>query len=392
MKSAGISVFAQLIRLLPIVDFENLVARHVAATCNSRKFTPRDYFTAILFGQLSGATSLRELVLGLEAAGGKIFHTGGKAMKLSTLAYNNNIANPQLFRDFYFRFLHRVQNEIGLKLDPRFTQPLFSIDSTTITLGCKLYGWANFRRERAGIKLHVALSNETEMPAVTVLSVAQKADIKWAKAVIMQLPFCCTIVMDRGYNDYSLFMWLNERGTTFVARLKDNAQHTPFMRNQVARSKTWADYRIRFTSPAAKKICGDTQWRVVQWFDEPSNRWFEFITNDFKISAEVVADLYRQRWKVELFFKKLKQNLVVKSFYGTTANAVHSQIWIAFTATLLLELVRRRAPQPWSYKTLAWVLRQNLWGYQCLDEILSRENKAEETKVGPTSEQLTLDF
>lgn len=392
MKSAGISVFAQLIRLLPMDDFESLVSRGAASTCNSRKFTPRDYFTAILFGQLSGATSLRELVLGLEAAGGKMCHTGGKAMKLSTLAYNNNIAKPELFREFYFRFLRRVQSEIGLKLDSRFTQPLFSIDSTTITLGCKLYGWANFRREKAGIKLHVALSNETEMPSVTVISVAKKADVKWAKAVIMQLPFCCTVVMDRGYNDYGLFMWLCERGTTFVTRLKKNALHTPFMRKEIARSSTWGDYRICFTSPAAKKICGEKEWRVVQWFDEESNRWFEFITNDFKISAEVVAELYRQRWKVELFFKKLKQNLVVKSYYGTTANAVHSQVWIALTATLLLELVRRRAPQPWAYKTLTWVIRQNLWGYQDLNEILNRENKTEKTTEKPFAAQLSFDF
>ena len=137
MKSAGISVFAQLIRLLPMADFEGLASRYTKSFCNSRKFTARDYFTAILFGQLSGATSLRELVLGLEAAGGKMFHTGSKAMKLSTLAYNNKIANPRLFRNFYYQFLHRVQNEIGLDLDPRFTQPLYSLDSTTITLGCQ---------------------------------------------------------------------------------------------------------------------------------------------------------------------------------------------------------------------------------------------------------------
>lgn len=392
MKSAGISVFAQLIRLLPMADFEGLASRHTKSFCNSRKFTARDYFTAILFGQLSGATSLRELVLGLEAAGGKMFHTGSKAMKLSTLAYNNNIANPRLFRDFYYQFLHRVQNEIGLDLDPRFTQPLYSLDSTTITLGCQLYSWANYKRERAGIKLHVALSNETEMPAVTVVSVAKKADVKWAKAVIMQLPFCCTVVMDRGYNDYALFMWLNERGTTFVTRLKKNALHTPFMKNEISRSKTWGDYRIRFTSKDAQKACGQMQWRVVQWFDEESNRWFEFLTNDLKIPAEVVAELYRQRWKVELFFKKLKQNIVVKSFYGTTANAVHSQIWIALTATLLLELVRRRSTHSWSYKTLAWVIRQNLWGYQNLNEILSREKICEETKVATTLAQLSLDL
>lgn len=392
MKSAGISVFAQLIRLLPIDEFEELASQYATTACNSRKFTQRDYFTAILFGQLSGATSLRELVLGLKSAGGKVFHTGGKPMKLSTLAYNNNIANPQLYRDFYFRFLRRVQNEIGLKLDARFTRPLYSVDSTTITLACKLYGWANFKREKAGIKLHVALSNETEMPSVTVISVAKKADVKWAKAVVMQLPFYCTVVMDRGYNDYSLFMWFNERGTTFVTRLKKNAQHTPLMKNEVARSKNWGDYRMRFTSPTAKKICGETQWRVVQWKDEDSGRWFEFLTNDFKASADVIAELYRQRWKVELFFKKLKQNLVVKSFYGTTANAVYCQIWIAFTATLLLELVRRRTQQPWSYKTLAWVIRQNLWGYQKLEEILHREENEAESAESQIPQQLSFDF
>ena len=227
MNSVGLHVFAQLLKVLPMDTFEAIAAKYPLKPCNSRKFTPRDYFTAMLFGQLSGASSLREVVLGMAIAGEKIVHTGAKFMKRTTLAYNNNHSNPLIFKDFYFAVLEQFRCELGHKKQAQFDKPLFSIESSTISLGCKLYGWANFRRHKKGIKVHTGLSNELGLPEVVVMTVAKKADVRCAEAVIEQLPQEAIIVMDRGYNDYRLFNWIDKRNTVFVTRLKKNAAHTP---------------------------------------------------------------------------------------------------------------------------------------------------------------------
>lgn len=372
MNSVGLHVFAQLLKVLPMDTFEAIAAKYPLKPCNSRKFTPRDYFTAMLFGQLSGASSLREVVLGMAIAGGKIVHTGVKFMKRTTLAYNNNHSNPLIFKDFYFAVLEQFRCELGHKKQAQFDKPLFSIDSSTISLGCKLYGWANFRRHKKGIKVHTGLSNELGLPEVVVITVAKKADVRCAKAVIEQLPQEAIIVMDRGYNDYRLFNWIDKRNTVFVTRLKKNAAHTPLDESTlVGEGNNWSDYHITFTGEAAKEVCGEKKWRVVRYFDTIEDRWFEFITNDFDSPAETIAELYRERWKVELFFKKLKQNTVVKAYFGTTENAVRSQVWIALIATLLLQILFQRSRDHRYFSTFNWVVRQSLWKYIRLEQILN---------------------
>lgn len=369
MNSVGLHVFAQLLKVLPMDTFEAIAAKYPLKPCNSRKFTPRDYFTAMLFGQLSGASSLREVVLGMAIAGGKIVHTGAKFMKRTTLAYNNNHSNPLIFKDFYFAVLEQFRCELGHKKQAQFDKPLFSIDSSTISLGCKLYGWANFRRHKKGIKVHTGLSNELGLPEVVVITVAKKADVR---AVIEQLPQEAIIVMDRGYNDYRLFSWIDKRNTVFVTRLKKNAAHTPLDEStMVGEGNNWSDYHITFTGEAAKEVCGEKKWRVVRYFDTIEDRWFEFITNDFDSPAETIAELYRERWKVELFFKKLKQNTVVKAYFGTTENAVRSQVWIALIATLLLQILFQRSRDHRYFSTFNWVVRQSLWKYIRLEQILN---------------------
>ena len=375
MNSVGLHVFAQLLKVLPMDTFEAIAAKYPLKPCNSRKFTPRDYFTAMLFGQLSGASPLREVVLGMAIAGEKIVHTGAKFMKRTTLAYNNNHSNPLIFKDFYFAVLEQFRCELGHKKQAQFDKPLFSIDSSTISLDCKLYGWANFRRHKKGIKVHTGLSNELGLPEVVVITVAKKADVRCAKAVIEQLPQEAIIVMDRGYNDYRLFNWIDKidkRNTVFVTRLKKNAAHTPLDEStMVGEGNNWSDYHITFTCKTAKEVCGEKKWRVVRYFDTIEDRWFEFITNDFDSPAETIAELYRERWKVELFFKKLKQNTVVQAYFGTTENAVRSQVWIALIATLLLQILFQRSRNHRHFSTFNWVVRQSLWKYIRLEQILN---------------------
>lgn len=163
----------------------------------------------------------------------------------------------------------------------------------------------------------------------------KRADVKEAKAAIEALGTQdITVVMDRGYNDYKLFMWLTQRGATFVTRIKDNAKTTHLKDDIIEETDNYRDYGFQCTQEQARKVCCDTRFRLVQWYDSNSNRWFEFLSNDFELTATQLADLYRKRWQIELFFKKLKQNLKIKSFIGTSENAVMTQIWTAAVETL----------------------------------------------------------
>ena len=176
------------------------------------------------------------------------------------------------------------------------------------------------------------------------LTAGKVNDAKQAQAIIEKLPADnVTVVMDRGYNDYSLFAWLSQRGTTFITRLKDNAVTTPLKKGCLSEGDNYGDYRFEFDSPAGRKACGDLQFRVVQWHDKDNDRWFNFLTNDMDLKPEQIAALYKERWQIELFFKKIKQNLKIKSFIGTNENAVMSQIWTAAIVTLLIEVLKQRS-------------------------------------------------
>ncbi len=206
------------------------------------------------------------------------------------------------------------------------------------------------------------MNNDTSLPELIVETPAKASAIKGAKGILEDTPAGSTVVMDRGYNDYSLFQRLTDKGVVFVTRLKDNALHTP-LREGLIEADTegcWGLYEMKFTGLKAKEHCSGTSFRVVQWPDKETNRWFEVLTNSKELSATEVAELYRQRWQIELFFKCIKQNLVIKSFVGTTENAVMTQIWTAAIAILLLELMRRRSTYKWTFCRLVRYFKLNL--------------------------------
>lgn len=215
---------------------------------------------------------------------------------------------------------------MGNRLGNRFKKPVYSLDSTTITLCLSLFDWVQYRRCKRGIKLHTLLNNQTLVPEVIDMTTAKVAYIKMIDSVIGKIPSSCIVVMDRGYNDYKQFAWLSKRGTSFITRIQDNAQTTPYYKGLRGKGSNCGDYEISFTSKTALACCCGLKFRVIQWYDETSDKWFEFLTNDFDLSAEQIAELYRDRWQIELFFKKIKQNLKIKTFIATSENAVMTQI------------------------------------------------------------------
>lgn len=351
-QNAPISFFAQLLKYLPrswiLQEDQNLSPKS-----NARKFTFWDQMVCLLFCHLAGCDSLREIEDGLISAVGKLSHMSAQAMGRTTLAYANEHRSYEIAQKLYFHLLKTYGKLFSHKQDYDYHHPIYALDSTTISLCLSRFQWARYRRAKGGIKLHTVLDQEMQMPVVMNMTQAKRSDVKEAQSAIEALKATdITVVMDRGYNDYSLFMWLTQRGTKFVTRIKENARTTKLKDDIIEETEYYGDYGFRFTQKPAIEVCGDTRFRLVQWYDSDNDRWFEFLTNDFDLKAPEIARLYRNRWQIELFFKKLKQNLKIKSFIGTTKNAVMTQIWTAAIATLLIEILRRIARYRWSFSRL----------------------------------------
>lgn len=388
MQRSTISMFAQLVQMMGgRLEFQNLVNKYQSDK-GAKGLTTWSQFIAMLFCQLTGADSLREISDGLHSSLGKLNHLGATAVCRSTLSYANSKRPYKLYEDFYHKLLDRFRHEIQGRLGERFTRPVFSLDSTTISLCLSIFEWAHHRKRKGGIKLHTLLNNDTCLPEVVVETTAKVSDIRGAKSILENIPGGSIVIMDRGYNDYSLFRKLTDRGVFFVTRLKDNARHTPLRKGLIEEDPEgqWGLYEMSFTGTKARQVCGDARFRVVQWHDQQSDRWFEFLTNSRELSATEVAELYRDRWQIELFFKRIKQNLVIKTFVGTTENAVMTQIWTAAIAILLLELMRRRSTYKWTFCRLARYFKLNLMTCKSLVDWLNQPDIKEWEKP-PTPSQ-----
>lgn len=392
-QNALISFFAQLLKYLPR-DWILQEDKRISPKCNAHKFSLWDQLVSLLFCHLAGSDSLREIEDGLISAVGKLQHLSAKAMGRTTLAYANEHRGYESAQKLYFRLLQTYRNLFNRHLDQDYLRPVYALDSTTISVCLTRFEWAHYRRAKGGFKLHTVLDEDIQLPVVMNMTHGKRADVKEAKAVIEALGNKdITVVMDRGYNDYALFMWLTRRGTKFVTRIKENAKTTRLKDDVIEETQTYGDYGFRFTQEQAQKVCGDTRFRLVQWYDSDNDRWFEFLSNDFDLTAQQIADLYRKRWEIELFFKKLKQNLKIKSFIGTSKNAVMNQIWTAAVATLLIEILRRIARYHWSFSRLLKFVGLNLLTYKKLNVWVNRPDFRVQKQSPPKNlRQMELDL
>jgi hypothetical protein len=362
------SLFNQLLNHFPRQSFAASVAKHKAER-GAKGFSCWTQFVSMLFCQLAHADSLREICNGLACSQGKLVHLGiiGGAPSKSTLAYANQHRPAALFQDLFYTSLAYFREQQGMgtrKAKFRFKNKLLSLDSTTITLCLDLFPWAEFRQAKGGVKAHVLLDHDDYLPSYVAITEAKKSDVKVAQS--LNLNPGSIVAMDRGYNDYALFGKWTGQGVFFVTRLKENAAYQlvdavfgPLPRNIVA------DQTIRFTGAQAVKDCPHLLRRVVVW-DEANGREIELLTNLLKFSPATIAAIYKDRWEIELFFKALKQNLKVKSFVGTSQNALLIQIWTALIAILLLKWLHHLSKAKWSLSNLASMLRLNLFSYRDL--------------------------
>lgn len=361
------SLFSQLLHHFPRTEFAHLVAKHQAER-RAKGFTCWTQMVAMLFCHMAHADSLREICGGLACCQGKLRHLGiGKAPNKSTLSYANQHRPAELFEDLFWTMMHRFRTSGGLgnrKRKFRFKNKLLSLDSTTISLCLNLFPWAKFRRAKGGVKVHVLLDHDDYMPSFALITEAKRHDRTVARR--FNLKAGSIVAFDRAYNDYTLFSQWTENGIYFVTRLKQNAVYRIVENRSVPQNRNiLADQIIQFTGQKAEEKCPHLLRRVVVW-DKTNNRIISLLTNHLKFGATTISDIYKDRWEIEIFYKTLKQHLKVKTFIGTSENALRIQIWTAMIALLLLKYLHHLSTFGWSMSNLATMLRLNLFTYRDL--------------------------
>lgn len=383
------SLFNQLLQHFPRTEFATLVKKHGAERA-AKGFACWTQFVAMLFCQLGRADSLREICNGLACCLGRLVHLGiSKAPSRSTLSYANEHRPAALFEDLFWTALARFRDQQGLGSRQhkfRFKNKLLSLDSTTISLCLTMFPWAQFRRAKGGVKAHVLLDHDDYLPAYVLLTEAKRSDVKLADS--FSLNPGSIVTMDRGYTDYALFGRWTIAGVFFVTRMKDNAVFTVEAELPIPETRhIRADQIIQLAGVQAQTDCPGPLRRVVVW-DKENEREIVLLTNLLDFGSTTIAAIYKERWKIELFFKALKQNLTVKSFVGTSENALRIQIWTALIAMLLLKWLHHLSQANWSLSNLASMLRLNLFTYRDLIKWL--HNPMETPPLLPVVEQLTL--
>jgi hypothetical protein len=360
---ASCSMFSQILKLIPRIEFERVV-RETGAEYRSKGLSSWSQFVGMLFCQLGHAHSLREIEGGLKSCEGKLVHLGIEAPARSSLSYANGHRPWQMFEKVFYGLFEIVAAKAIGKKKFRFKNKLVSIDSTVIDLCLSMYDWAKFRRTKGAVKLHLVLDHDGYLPCFGIITDGKVHDVKAAH----QMGFApgTIVVDDRGYNDYRLFAQWTDAQVFFVTRMKDNAQFEVIEEREPPQNRgILKDQTIRLTGVGAQEKCPHLL-RRVEAVREDTGDILVFLTNHHGLGASTIAAIYKDRWQIELFFKALKQNLKIKTFVGTSANAVKTQIWTALISMLLLRYLQLSSRFGWSLANLVALLRMNLFTHRDL--------------------------
>lgn len=379
------SLFSQVLGIIDRAVFRRLV-RETGAEKAAKGFSCWDQFVGMLFCQLAQARSLREITGGLQCCEGKLKHLGmEKAPGRSTLSYANAHRPCELFEKLFYSLLDPCRLVApGKKF--RFKNKLLSLDATIIELCVTMFDWAKYRQVKGAVKLHLLLDHDGYLPSYALITEGKTADVSVAQG--LSFPKGSIVVMDRGYNDYLLFeRWCRE-DVFFVTRLKGNASYAvkerrPVPQNSAIRKDEFIVFQVFH---AGRKVV-HTYRRIEVWVEE-KQQIIVLLTNLLHFGATTIAAIYKERWQIELFFKALKQNLKVKTFVGTSANAVRIQIWTALIAMLLLKYLQFRSELAWALSNLVALLRWNLFTYRDLWQWIDKP--FETPPEGPPDSQLAF--
>lgn len=358
--NSGQTIFSQLMEFIPTYEFNQCVKRY-NGNYKIKKFTCREQFLCMAFAQLTYRESLRDIQACLRAANKKLYHMGIRSkVSRNTLAHANQIRDWRIYADFAQVLIGEARKlyadeDFGVQLE----QTVYALDSTTIDLCLSLFPWALFRKRKAAVKLHTLIDLRGNIPTVIFITPGKVHDVNILDDLVTEAG--AIYVMDRGYLDFERLFKIHQSLAFFVTRAKSNFDFKRLYSRPVDKATgVLCDQSVTLRGFYAKKSYPD-KLRRIKYYDADKKKRLVFLTNNFLLPAVTIADIYRCRWQVELFFKWIKQHLRIKAFYGTSENAVKTQIWIAISVYVLVAIVRKRLNLSLSLYTILQILSVSLF-------------------------------
>jgi len=351
----GKTIFSQVMEFLPMYEFNKCVARY-RGNYRMKRFSCLDQFLCMAFAQLTYRESLRDIEACLRAISGKLYHMGIRGtISRSTIADANENRDWRIYADFAHVLINTARqlyadDDFGLELD----NTVYALDATTIDLCLSLFPWARFRKNKGGIKLHTLLDLRGNIPAFLQVTPASTHEVNVLDMLIPEPG--AFYIMDRGYTDFFRLYALHQARSFFIVRAKDNLQCRRIYSHPVERTTGIKyDQIIDFTGFYAHKDYPE-HLRRVKYIDHSDGTVYVYLTNNMDLSALMIVELYRCRWQVELFFKWIKQHLRIKAFFGTSDNAVKTQVWIAVSVYVLIAIIKKRLSVELSLYTILQIV------------------------------------
>jgi hypothetical protein len=373
------TVLGQLLQLLPRVDFQAFTRQH-NGNRYVKHFTCWNQLAVLLFAQLAEKESLREIECTMRLRDSTFYHLGLTNVSRDNLAKANRKRSYKIFEQTFYAFLAQCKRfSPGVK-DLEIPQELYALDATVVTVCYKIFPWATYRTRKGAFKIHTLYNVGEEIPTFLVVTHGKTADVRAAQkhAGLTDIPEGSILTIDRAYNDYTLFRRITDAKCSFVVRKKSNTQLVLLKRMDVSDEDAGAgvlkDERVGFVLEKALAAYPE-DLRLVTFHDKEQDKTYEFLTNNIELSAATVAACYKHRWAIEVFFKWIKQNLVIKTFLGTSENAVQIQVWVAMIAYLLVWWVKHQTKFDGSMKQMTWLLKDSLLADISLLNLLNLDRK-----------------
>jgi len=362
------TIFSELLKLCPRYHFDKAVEQYQGDRY-VKIFTTWQQFMAILYSQITQKDSLRDIVTGLSAHAARWYHLGLSGIHKSTLSDANAKRDYRMFEGLFYHLLARCKN-LTPKHKFRFKNPLYTIDASTIDLCLSVFPWAKFRTTKGAIKLHCLYDHSGALPTFLTVTDGKRHDVRVVKDNKFPLSPDSIISVDKAYIDYTWLNSLNEQGVWFVTRAKSNIDYTVVGQHPISGKGVLSDEQISLQGQLTKAKYSK-KLRLIRYYDDEREKMLTFLTNNFKLAATTIAQIYKSRWQIELFFKWIKQNLKIKSFLGTSKNAVLTQIWVAMCYYLLLTYIKYQTKYSFSLLQLSRVIREMLFERKSLIDILT---------------------
>lgn len=367
------TIFNQLLQFIPKDKFNQFVGQHQADRY-VKSLTTWNQFVALLYAQTTGKESLREIETGFNLHINNWYHLGVNTVARSSLSYANNRRDYRIFENLFYALLKQCR-ELTPNRDFDFQNPLYTFDATTISLCLSIFDWAKYTKTKGALKMHTLLNNRTTIPELITISEGKIADLTAIKQLDLPLEPGSILVFDRGYIDYLWWKKLNTDGIYFVSRTKASqnifviGQHQALLEPDIL-----ADEKVIFGDYNGNQKYPD-KLRRVRYYDREKQEEYCYLTNNFELSAAQIANIYKDRWQIELFFKWIKQNLKIRTFLGTSKNAVLAQIWIAMTYYLLLAYIKFQTKFKKSLLELTRMIKETVMLRRNLIDLLSLNAK-----------------